>query len=162
MSTNQDQALREHLLEVLTGASAHADFATVIDHFPEKHYGTKPPGTPYSAWQLLKHIRIALYDLLDFSVNPDYVTLKFPDDYWPEQAAPASTAEWHASVKAVKEDLAKFEKLINDPALDLYAKIPWGDGQTVLREVLVAADHNSYHMGQIVLLRKQLDAWQEK
>lgn len=155
-----DRILRKQLVEFLRGASAHADFDTAVKDFPEEHYGTKPHGAPYSAWQLLEHIRIALHDILDFSVNPKYVTMKWPEDYWPEEAAPASAKEWKASVKAVKEDLAEFEKMAGDPASNLYAEIPWGDGQNVLREILLAGDHTSYHLGQIVLLRKQLDVWQ--
>jgi hypothetical protein len=108
----------------------------------------------------LEHIRIALHDLLDFSTNPNYVAPEWPKDYWPKEAAPADGDAWDASVKAVKKDIADFEKLVGNPESNLYATIPWGDGQTLLREVLLAGQHTSYHLGQIVLLRRRvLGAW---
>ena len=155
-----DQLLREHLIDCLKNANAHADLFSVLKDFPEDLYGKKLKGAPHSAWQLLEHIRIALNDLLVFSTNPDYVAPKWPEDYWPKEDAPKNAAAWNASIKALKADLSEFGKLIRNPASNLYAKIPWGDGQTLLREVLVAIDHNSYHVGQIVMLRQQLGAWE--
>jgi hypothetical protein len=160
MPTN-DQILRDQLLEFLRGASAHADFDAAVKDFPDKHYGTKPHGAPYSAWQLLDHIRFTLRDLLDFSTNPNYLTPEWPAGYWPKSEAPASPQEWKASVESVKKDMSEFEQLIADEKSNLYAKIPWGEGQTLLREILLAGDHNSYHLGQIVLIRKQLDSWKD-
>jgi hypothetical protein len=154
-----DRVLRDTLIEFLRGSSAHADLKAVIDHFPAELYGKKPEGAPHSAWQLLEHIRITLRDLLDFSVNPKYLSLEWPKDYWPEEAAPASKDGWAKSVRAIQEDLAEFERLVGDPATNLYATIPWGDGQTLLREVLLAGDHTSYHLGQIVSVRQALGAW---
>lgn len=155
---DDDRILRNHLLEFLRGGSAHLDFRTVLKNFPTELYGKKPKGSPYSAWQLLEHIRIALHDLVEFSTNPNYVALDWPKDYWPEAEAPPSANAWQASVRAVEEDIAEFEKLVGDPQSNLYAQIPWGEGQTLLREVLLAGDHTSYHLGQLVLLQKQLEA----
>jgi hypothetical protein len=155
-----DSSLRQQLVELLRGGSAHADLDTCVDQFPSRLYGAKPNGTPHSAWQLLEHMRIALHDLLVFSTDSHYMAPKWPDDYWPKEDSPASPEAWQASVDALKADLSEFEKLIHNPGANLHARIPWGDGQTLLREILLAADHNSYHLGQLVLLRKQLDAWE--
>ena len=142
MANAEDRALREQLVAFLRGGQAHAELKTVLDDFPVKLRGVVPRGAEQSAWQELEHIRIALDDLLDFSTNSHYVAMKWPDDYWPKEAAPADS-----------------EELVGDPESNLYATIPWGDGQTLLREVLVAGQHTSYHLGQIVLLRRILGAW---
>jgi hypothetical protein len=155
----EDAALRQQLLELLRGGSAHADLDTCIDQLAPELYGSKPNGAPHSSWQLLEHLRFSLHDLLVFSTDSHYLAPKWPDDYWPSAEAPDSPEQWQSSVSALKADLSEFEKLIQNPQTNLYAKIPWGEGQTLLREVLLAADHNSYHLGQIVMLRKQLDAW---
>jgi uncharacterized damage-inducible protein DinB len=154
-----DRILRDHLLELLRGGNAHADFNTALKNFPEKMRGKKPDGAPYSAWQLLEHMRIAQHDILDFCINSNYLAPKWPDDYWPKNDAPETAEQWDASVKAFHADLKELEKLVHGEPGNLYAKIPWGDGQTILRELLLVADHNAYHLGQIVLVRKLLDAW---
>lgn len=154
--TTDDSPLRDQLVEFLRGGSAHLDVATVIDDFPEDLYGSKPESAPYSPWQLLEHMRIALNDLLVFSTDPNYLAPKWPDAYWPSSDAPASKEEWKTSVNALKADLAEFERLALNPDSNLHAKIPWGEGQTLLHEIMLACDHNSYHLGQMVLLRKQL------
>jgi hypothetical protein len=159
MANAEDRALREQLVAFLRGGQAHAELKTVLDDFPVKLRGVVPRGAEQSAWQELEHIRIALDDLLDFSTNSHYVAMKWPDDYWPKEAAPADSEAWDASVRALKKGVADFEKLVGDPESNLYATIPWGDGQTLLREVLVAGQHTSYHLGQIVLLRRILGAW---
>jgi hypothetical protein len=159
MAKNEDRALREQLVKYLRGGEAHAELKAVLDDFPVKARGVVPKGAEHSAWQELEHIRIALHDLLDFSTNSHYVSMKWPDDYWPKEAAPKDDAAWDKSVRAVKKDIADFEKLVGDPESNLYGTIPWGDGQTLLREVLVAGQHTSYHLGQIVLLRRMLGAW---
>ena len=153
----EDKALRDHLLEMLRGGSAHVDLATVVDDFPAESAGTKLENVPYTPWQVLEHMRFTVSDLLLFSTDPKYVAPKWPDDYWPAKETPQS-GEGEASVKALKADLAAFEGMIADPKANLYAKIPWGDGQTLLREVLLAGQHTSYHLGQIVVLRRQLEA----
>jgi hypothetical protein len=161
MAKAEDRALREQLVEFLRGGQAHADLKSVVGDFPVELRGVKPKGAEHSAWQLLEHIRMALDDLLDFSTNSHYVQPEWPDDYWPKEAAPADPGEWDASVKAIKEGVAEFEKLVGNPESNLYATIPWGQGQTLLREVLLAGQHTSYHLGQIVLLRRLLGAWKE-
>jgi hypothetical protein len=159
MADNEDRALRALLVEFLRGESAHASLKSVVDDFPTELRGAKPEGSPHSAWQLLEHTRIALHDLYEFSTNAHYLAPKWPDAYWPKEEAPPSASAWDASVRALKKDIADFEKLIGEPQSNLYAQIPWGEGQTVLREVLLAGQHTSYHLGQMVLLRRELGAW---
>jgi hypothetical protein len=156
----EDSVLRNQLLELLRGGSAHADLDTCVDGLQPQFFGSKPNGAPHSAWELLEHLRFTLHDLLVFSTDSHYLAPKWPDDYWPTEEAPESSEQWQASVNAIKADLAEFEELIRNPATNLFAKIPWGEGQTFLREVLLAADHNSYHLGQLAMLRKQLGAWE--
>jgi len=155
-----DKLLRDQLVESLRGGHAHVELFSALKGFPEESYGAKPENASYSAWQLLEHIRFTLNDLLVFSTDPNYVAPQWPDDYWPKEAAPATAASWKASVKALRADLNAFAKLIQNPESNLYAQIPWGNGQTLLREVLLAIDHTSYHLGQLVMLRKQLGAWE--
>ncbi len=156
-----DKLLRDQLVEFLRKGNAHVDLFSALKDFPEDLYGKKPDGAPHSAWQLLEHIRFTLNDLLTFSTDPDYVAPKWPDAYWPEHAAPENAAAWKTSVKALTADLGAFEKLIQNPDSNLYARIPWGEGQTLLREALLAIDHTSYHVGQLVMVRKQLQAWKD-
>ena len=155
-----DQILRDHLLELLRGGSAHLRFDEAIEGFPADLRGTKHQELPHTAWQLLEHLRIAQWDILDFSRNPDYAHINWPDDYWPKTAAPPDDAAWDRSVEQFRRDLKAMQDLVADPKTDLYAKIPWGKGQTILREAMLVADHNAYHIGQIVSLRQALGAWQ--
>ena len=158
---DNDASLRDQLIQLLRGGGAHVDVFAALNDFPSKLYGARPEKVPHSAWQLLEHLRLALRDLLEFSTNPEYVEKKWPDDYWPKSPEPPSKTAWNSSVKALKEDLAAFEKLVKNPKSNLYAEIPWGkEHQTLLREVLLAADHNSYHIGQLVLLRRLLGTWE--
>jgi uncharacterized damage-inducible protein DinB len=159
-TTVEDTLLRNQLVELLRGGSAHADLDTCLDKMPPKFYGSKPEGASHSVWQLVEHLRFTLRDLLVFSTDSHYVAPKWPDDYWPAEEAPESQDEWKKTVKALKADISEFEKMVQNPSTNLYSRIPWGEGQTLLREVLLAADHNSYHLGQIVMLRKQLGAWE--
>jgi len=154
-----DRSLRDHLLELLRGRSAHLDFDKAIGKLPPELRGAKAPGLPHTVWQLLEHLRLAQWDILEFSRNPDYVAPKWPDDYWPETEAPPDDAAWNRSVEAFHSDLQAMKDLVADAQTDLYAKIPWGDGQTILREALLIADHNAYHLGQIVSVRQALGAW---
>jgi hypothetical protein len=157
---NQDEALRAQLVDLLKGGNAHATLDDAVDDFPAQLYGKKPDKSPHSAWELLEHLRFTLHDLLDYCTNPEYVDPSWPDDYWPQSSAPAKKEDWQASVKALKADMKSFEDLIRDPSSNLYAEIPWAkDHQTLLREVLLAADHNSYHIGELVLLRRILGVW---
>ena len=156
---DQSQVLRKDLFELLDGAHAHAPFEKVIADFPAKLRGEIPEGLPHSAWMLLEHMRIAQWDILDFSRNPKYKEMKWPDDYWPKSPAPSSEGAWDKSIKSFRDDLAAMKKLVSDPKTDLFAKIPWGDGQTVLREAMLVADHNSHHLGQLIYVRRLLAIW---
>lgn len=155
---SEDRILRDQLIELLRGGSAHVETAAALANFPAEHRTTKPAGSPHSVWQLLEHIRFTLDDLLEFSTNPQYLAPKWPEAYWPENEDP-SDEEWKRSIAAFHEGLKQFEQMIGNPESNLYAKIPWGDGQTLLHEALLAADHTSYHLGQILLIRKQLGSW---
>jgi len=154
-----DQILREHLLKLLDGKQAHVGFEKVVPEILPEYRGAKAKGVPYTAWELLEHLRLAQIDIIGFCRNPDYKEPKWPDDYWPSQSAPANEAEWEKSVEKFKTDLNGFKKYISKPDLDLFATIPHGSGQTYLREALLIADHNSYHLGQIVLIRRVLGIW---
>ena len=157
---SDDRVLREQLVNLLKGKQAHADIGSALAGFPVEKAGDRPNGLPYSAWQLLEHMRITLADLLDFATNSEYKERPWPASYWPKEVAPASVDAWSKSVKALHADLAAFEKLIRDPGSNLYSTIPWGaEGQTLLREVLLAADHTSYHTGEFIVLRRLLGAW---
>jgi hypothetical protein len=158
---NPDRALRDHVLYLLRGGGAHGSMESAIEDFPAGLRGVKLERLPYTAWQLLEHVRIAQWDILDFCRNPAYRELKFPDDYWPKTEAPPDEKAWPKSVAAFKSDLAEMQKLVASPRTDLFAPIPWGDGQTILREALLVADHNAYHLGQLVMLRRLLGAWEK-
>ena len=156
---NTDQSLRKHLIELLDGAQAHATFNNVVEHFPAKQRGEIPKGLPHSGWMLLEHMRIAQWDILDFSRNAKYKHMKWPEDYWPQTPAPPSPGAWEKSVQAFHEDLDAMKKLVQDANTDLFAKIPWGEGQTILREAMLVADHNSHHLGQLIDVRRLLGIW---
>jgi hypothetical protein len=155
---SEDKILRQHLLELLDGGQAHAKFDDVVADFPPKLGGEIPNGLPHSAWMLLEHMRIAQRDILDFSRNSKYEEMKWPDDYWPKSPQPPSAA-WDKSVKSFHDDLDAMKKLVKDPKIDLFAKIPWGSGQTILREAMLVADHNSHHLGQLIDVRRILGIW---
>lgn len=157
----QIKSLRNHLLYLLRGGGAHLSFEDAIADFPARLRGAKPKGAPHTAWQLLEHLRIAQWDILAFSCNAKHVSPKFPEGYWPATAAPPNDAAWKRSVAAFQSDLRAMQALVRNPKTDLFARIPWGDGQTILREALLVADHNAYHLGQLVLLRRLLGAWKE-
>src|SRR5437016_2742758 len=151
----EPDALRKQLIETLKGRGAHADFDSAVAGFPARRAGEKPGGAPHTAWELLEHMRIAQWDILEFSRNPKHVSPQWPSGYWPESKTP-SDAAWKKSIASFKKDLAAMEALVSDPATDLYLKIPHGEGQNILREALLVADHNGYHLGQLVLLRRLL------
>ena len=159
MSTGEAQALRKHLVDLLASSLAHATFDAAVRDLPAPLRGKKVRGAPHTAWQLLEHLRIAQWDILEFSRNPKHVSPKWPDGYWPEKAAPPDDAAWDKSVRRFRADLKAMQKLVADPASDLFTPFAHGDGQTLLREALLVADHNAYHIGQLVLLRRLLGAW---
>lgn len=151
--------LRKQLVCLMTEANAHATFDQAIEDLPANLRGQRPQGLPHSPWQLLEHLRLAQWDILDFSRNPDYKEKKWPDDYWPKSPEPPTESAWDESVAAFHADIKAMCDLVEDPATDLFAKIPHGDGQTILREALLVADHNAYHVGQLILVRQLLGAW---
>jgi uncharacterized damage-inducible protein DinB len=152
-------ALRKQLVESMAGGHAHATFEDAVKNLAAELRGKKPHGSPHSAWQLLEHLHVAQHDILEFSRDPDYVSPKWPEGYWPKEAEPPTDSAWDQSIARFEEDQKAFGKLISDPALDLFAKLAHGDGQTLLHEALLIIDHNAYHVGQIVQLRVQLGAW---
>ncbi|MGA7294676.1 MAG: DinB family protein [Terriglobales bacterium] len=153
---SSDQALREHLLYLLKGGGAHADFDAAMGDWPFQLAGVKVANFPHTAWMLLEHMRIAQQDILEFSRDAKHLSPPWPEGYWPTAEAPADEKAWKASMTAFKRGLAAIGKLVGDRKIDLYARIPWGDGQTILREALLVADHNAYHLGQLVMLRKSI------
>ncbi len=160
MPQDLNHSLREHLLELLTGGHAHAKFEDAVDDLSEKLRGAKPANFPHSPWMLLEHLRIAQWDILEFSRNEKHKSPKWPEGYWPKTEAPPSEEAWTKSVKQFESDLNAMKDLVKDPKTDLFAKIPWGDGQTILREALMLADHNAYHIAQLVDVRRLLGAWE--
>ena len=128
---------------------------------PEKLRGVKPDGLPHSTWMLLEHLRLAQLDILEFSRNPKYESPKWPEGYWPTTEVPPSAIAWNRSIQEFREGLEAMQDLVRNPKTDLYARIPWGDGQTILREALLLADHNSYHLGQLIDVRRMLGTWKE-
>lgn len=157
---DENTALRTQLVALLQGGQGHATFSEAVADFPADRIGERPKGVPYSAWQLLEHIRITLHDLLEFATKPEYVELNWPADYWPKDPVPGPKESWKATVKAIQADLKSFEGVVHSPASNLHATIPWGkNNETLLREVLLAADHTSYHVGELILLRRLLGVW---
>ena len=158
---NEHQALREHLLYLLRDGGAHLSFERAIAKLPPKLRGARPRGVPHSPWRLVEHLRIAQWDILEFCRNPKHVSPDFPGGYWPAGDGPPSAAAWNKSVAAFRADLQAMQDLVADPATDLFARIPHGQGQTILREALLVADHNAYHLGQLVVVRRLLGAWKD-
>ena len=158
---NDDRSLRQHLLDLLKGGGAHASFDDIIGGIPAKLRGQRPAGMPHAPWMLLEHLRLAQWDILEFSRNRKHVSPDFPQGYWPSTDAPPSAAAWSASIAHFRKDLKSMQNLVANPKTDLYARIPWGSGQTILREALVVADHNAYHLGQLVDVRRLPDAWSD-
>src|SRR5438309_9794613 len=158
---NTDQALREHLLYLLRGGGAHLGFDAALADLLPQWRGARPPGIPHTPWRLLEHLRIAQWDILEFSRNPGHISPDFSAGYWPKENAPPDDSAWDRSVAAFRADLKAMQDLVVDPKTDLFARIPHGDGQTVLREALLLADHNAYHLGQLVLVRRLLGAWKK-
>lgn len=151
--------LRDHLVRVLDWQDAHASFDAAVEGLPGELRGVRPEGVPHSPWELLEHMRLAQRDILEFCRNPDYAEARWPEDYWPASPAPEREDAWDESVAAFRADREALKAMAANPDLDLFAAVPHGTGQTYLREVLLAADHASYHVGQLVLVRRLLGAW---
>jgi hypothetical protein len=154
-----DNALRKHLIYLLTEGGAHLDFDSAVKDMPFALQGKLPKGGAHSPWQILEHLRIALWDILEFSRNPKHVSPQWPEGYWPKTQNPPNASAWKKSAAQYRTHLKDMVTLIKDGSIDLFARIPHGDGQTILREVLLAADHNAYHLGQLVEVRRALGAW---
>ncbi len=161
-----DDSLRRHLDELLAGGHAHATFDKVVADLPKEARGRTAPGMPHSPWMLVEHMRIAQGDILEFSRNAEHKSPSWPQGYWPASAEPPSDKAWNDAVAHWRHDLKAMRELVRDPKTDLYARIPWGErssrpqaGQTVLREAMLVADHNSYHVGQLITLRRVLGVW---
>ena len=155
---NQDRSLRKHLLYLLEGGGAHVDFESVVGDFPIEAVHQKVEQLPYTAWAVLEHMRIAQWDIVQFSRSADHVSPKWPDGYWPSSKIKQGARAWKKSVEGFRRDLDEMKKLVADPASDLFAPIPHGDGQTLLREALLVADHNAYHLGVLVTIKRLLGA----
>jgi uncharacterized damage-inducible protein DinB len=156
MSTDQNRELREQLLNAMRGDQSHIDFESAEGDLSAELAGDKPDAAPHTIWQLLEHMRIAQHDILEFSRNPKHKSPKWPEGYWPKTAAPASNQDWETSIATFRKEAQEMEDLISDPDQDLFKPIEGGSGQTLLREALVLAAHNSYHLGQIMFLKKML------
>jgi hypothetical protein len=154
----KDRALREHLLYLLRGGGAHVGFDEALRDFPAGLFNRKAGGVPYTPWQLLEHMRVAQWDIVEFSRSAAHVSPDWPDGYWPDKSREADADDWGRSVEGFREDLRRMEALVEDESNDLYAVIPHGAGQTLLREALLVADHNAYHLGALVTLRRALEA----
>src|SRR5689334_22259970 len=158
---DSDKSLREHLAKLLDGGQAHVTFEAAVKGIPVALRGKRPKGAGHSLWEILEHMRIAQWDILEFSRDAKHVSPNWPQGYWPKTDKPPSDAAWKKSIAAVKKDMAGMQKLVENPKIDLYAKIPHGSGQNILREALLIADHNAYHVGPLMLLRRLLGAWNE-
>ena len=157
--TDHDRSLRQHLVDLLAGGNAHAKYEDVVKDFPVELRGRKPDGLPHSPWMLLEHLRIAQWDILEFSRNAKHISPPWPAGYWPKAEGPPDETAWEKSIREFRRDLKAMQDLVTDPKSDLFVRLPWGDGQTILREALLAADHNAYHLAQLVDARRLLGAW---
>jgi hypothetical protein len=155
----RENLLREHLLNLLSGKGAHVEWKAAFDGIPSKLQGIRPGSLPYSLWELLEHMRIAQWDILEFSRDAKHVSPEWPAGYWPAAPGPATAKAWEKSLKEFAHDLTEMKKLVANPKTDLFARIPHGTGQTILREALLVADHNAYHLGQVLTVRRLLGNW---
>jgi hypothetical protein len=161
MPGKNDKALREHLVYLLRGGGAHAGFEAAIKDLPVAMRGKTPRGAEHSPWEIVEHMRIAQWDILEFSRDPKHVSPEWPSGYWPKTQAPPNSTAWNKTVKAFRADLKAMCDLVGDESTDLCARIPHGEDQTILREALLIADHNAYHLGALVLVRRLLGTWKK-
>lgn len=157
--SNSDKVLINNLADLINGGNAHASLDDVLENIPLELLGERPHNLPYSIWQIAEHIRIAQWDILEFSRNSDHVSPKWPEGYWPHETKPGSKGLWEKCVEQIRSDLKSFIELLNNSGDNLYKPFDYGDGQSLLKEALVLADHNSYHTGEIIVLRRILGAW---
>jgi hypothetical protein len=154
--SSNDQSLRDHVLYLLRGEGAHITFDDLVADFPVARCGERLDGLPYTAWQVLEHMRIAQWDILEFSRDAKHVSPKWPEGYWPDREQAGTAELWQETISKLRADLKEFEALVSDSSVDLFAKIPHGSGQTILREALLIADHNSYHLGALLVMSRIL------
>ena len=159
---DSDKIVREHLLSLLDGGNAHIKFENVVKDFPVSNINSEVSDVPYSPWRLVEHIRIAQWDILDFMRNPKYKEMEWPKDYWPAKDKKATKKDWEKSIAMLNSDTKELREIVGNPKTDLYGKIPHGTGQTVLREILLIADHNAYHLGELVLIKRAMGVWPKK
>lgn len=151
--------LRQQLAELIRGGNAFTPLEHALENIPYNKTGIVPEGLPYSLWQLTEHLRITQHDIYDFCINPEYQPIKWPDAYWPASTAPENEQAWQQTTRQVLADRQQMIQLVEDSRKELYAPFPHGDGQNLLREALLVAEHNAYHTGQIVLVRRLLGIW---
>ncbi len=156
---NQEEILRDQLAQMLDWGSAHMTLEQAVADFPAEYMNVRPPNVPYTPWQLLEHIRIAQWDILDFCRNSNYQEMEWPKEYWPARDEKADQARWDETLRQFRSDREELKRLATDPSVDLYARIPHGQGQTILREILLVADHNAYHIGEFAVLRQIMGSW---
>lgn len=156
---DREASFRQHVAQVLLWEDAHAGFDAAVQGIEPRYRGAVPPKHPHSPWQIAEHLRLAQRDILDFCAAPKYREMKWPGDYWPTAAAPESGAAWDRSLAGFRDDREKLAALAGDPSIDLLARVPNGTGQTYLRELLLVADHNAYHIGQLIVVRRALGIW---
>jgi hypothetical protein len=154
-----DHVVREQLLALLRGGNAHMPFDEAVAGFPLAHINDYPPHVPYTPWHLLEHLRIAQWDILKFIRNPAHISPSWPEGYWPPRSAHADAETWVSTITAFQADLHALQELVADPATDLYAALPHAQDYTILREILVVADHNAYHIGEFAILRQVMETW---
>lgn len=157
--SDSEKQLREKLVKLLDGGEAHMSFNDAVSDFPTKHINDFPPNVPYTFWHLIEHIRITQWDILEFITNPNYKYIKWPDEYWPKRDKKAKKSDWEKTIKVYNSDLKKLIKIVKDPKTNLYKKIPWGEGQNILREILLVCDHSAYHIGELGILRQVTSTW---
>ena len=160
ITKNEIDSVREHLFEILTGAPTHIDFADAVADLPRHLRGVKPERQPHTPWRLVEHMRITQWDILQFILDEAYVSPDWPAGYWPDGDAPPDGHAWDRSIESFLNDRRALTELANNPDVDIFAPIPHGTGQTIHREIILAADHTSYHIGQLIILRRLLGAWQ--
>jgi hypothetical protein len=159
---SRDEILRENLLALLTGEMARASFRDVVDEFPVDRINENFPNADYSPWALLEHTRRAQEDILDFIRNPDYREKEWPKDFWPAAGKKATTADWNKTIKGFEKDFEAMQKIVSDPETDLYKGIPWGEGITVLREIVTVANHSAFHLGEFAMMRQAMGTWGQR
>ncbi|MBI2980612.1 MAG: DinB family protein [Chloroflexi bacterium] len=156
---NQKDILRENLLALLTGEHARMSFDDTVREFPIDRINENFPNADYTPWDLLEHIRLTQQDILDFIINPDYKYRKWPQDYWPKKGKKASRADWEKTISGFKKDFKELENIAKNPKTDLYQDIPWGEGETILREFVTVANHNAFHIGEFAIMRQAMGTW---